>query len=1206
MPIDQHRGLILDTVNEGGERVTIIRAETGAGKSTRLPLFLAAEDDRARIVMSQPRRLAAKGVAERLRTSMLEDGTFGPSPVGLRLGHGTSAHSSRLNRVTLATAGYLVQRATHDPDYLGTFSHLIIDEVHERSVDVDLLCLLAKDALVEHPHLKLVIMSATVDARPYCKYFEVGMHRVLSVGERRFPVRAHFLDEMGFGDTLQQDFSKLQRQQQRLNDLGQHAVVSVPPRVVQAQLGLVPRAIAKIAAKDPKGGYAILVFLSGMQDIEQLHLSLSNMRIDGSELLVLAIHSDLLLDDQMKALEPAPAGVIKVVLATNAAESSLTIPDADHVICLGSHKQLQLDVAGSNGLGGQRTRLVQTFIPVSSMIQRAGRTGRVRPGRVYRLYPKQFANMMPAHEPPEVTRMSLAELVLQLKRAGGVNRPVRSILSRLLDPPDPGALDDSFKLLERTGVLSSVDDDEAELTKLGRFVAALNVDISTAFLLLDAYLLDLVPEVLILAAQQQAGKSIFWSPTPMHLTPQHYNRASAQAAVRRAVLEDGSFSDHVASINAIALFEQRTEGLSSMDSGIIASRAVSLLRIAKSVGQRLAGAVCAANDETTAEPRWRSFATLYDHPERVMRLRLLLRWHYGHTTLLGTQRRGGRGDTDVVALSVGNNMSPRLAQEVEGLWSHEQLVGHLGRLPGSTYESVREVVSDRITTRLVVTPCPPREDQWFPPAAPPSIATYEPSYNAGLRRAYASSGDGFFHPSTVLERLVHMKTRLRDMPVDVLFFQGDFVNLDRKEGHKRPINYDSMRVKVGMLIREDCDIADALGLPKNVVEAVKKMEWTEVDPPRPPRPKVQRSSRRTRKQGPVKPPPPPPKVIPGPKYFMVKFLLHPAHLEALEQHLRMHAQADGPRVLAALSPISCAQYLRDHQRRSVHGVAKFKQMLGAIQFLTNVDPASLVTLMGPLDKGRRRRKNRPKRKPVTFEEVVPPPPAVFERRRDVLAESSTLMDRVAGSISKGHFQSQHLEIPFLLTPEKAFQFRVDLPVPVTLLGPESKGRVLCARFSFMDNLRLEEMQTIRVVCSELQVLGADGDSFRAGMVTAMVDCEEWEELAKLAGGVERGGGGAHPELVSQATLVGQRLAKARRSFGLESAEDGSDTLVTQIDDVFKAWRVEAHPEIQREKLAARQLKAIGNPDFFELEKTTQSPAAQSDTVEPEVQEAEVN
>ena len=489
LPIEEFRDEILSRIAR--DRVTVIHGETGCGKSSCVPRFIveqhralavlralsqgarkgggrgrregggknasgtgagANDDSRTeqkqeqqqeqeqgpqsassgaraacRIFVSQPRRIAVTNLTQRLRS------TLGAHTVGLRMGHGVrDEHPDNL--VTFVTTGYLVRLMAHSPHQLRRITHLIIDEVHERSVEGDLVCLLARDLLRTHPTLRIVLMSATMHTDLYRTYFAeaddgtFGDMHCLSVGARRFPVEVlHTEDMVETFATLATDYrvevrkKRIAHQQEEgsddvnkdyffksLIDLSQRitmlttnpqAFAAVPTALAALQYKAVLHLVRGIA----EDGTGVLVFVSGILDITELHQLFETH----PRYWVVAIHSEIPYEEQELAFQPAPAGKVKVILATNAAESSITLPDVDVVICLGTHKELGYDPAS------HRTQLVNAWVSKASATQRAGRTGRVRPGIVFRLYSRKLHDeAFTEHSAAAVHQRPLQDVVL--------------------------------------------------------------------------------------------------------------------------------------------------------------------------------------------------------------------------------------------------------------------------------------------------------------------------------------------------------------------------------------------------------------------------------------------------------------------------------------------------------------------------------------------------------------------------------------------------------------------------------------------------------------------------------------------------------------------------------------------------------------------------------------------------------------------------
>jgi superfamily II DNA/RNA helicase len=369
LPIDEHEQTILQRIRSN--RVSIIQAETGAGKSSRVPVMILKAPPPDPLVplnlfISQPRRIAAKALVERLRAvePELKD------CFALRMGHGVREYESGKTRATFVTAGYLVRLLANYPGRFDKVSHLIIDEVHERSVETDLLCLLCRRLLHENGRIRLVLMSATLASTLYQTYFDVPQPP-LKVGARRFPVTEIFLDDFDSAFSLP---PKIKRNITSLIAEGKRMKCKeTPPLKYMEDLYPVVAHIAMIVGRP---GTSVLVFVPGMNEIVAVTEEIEKLCVDGVRYNCLPIHSDIPFEDQLDAFKkPAPDEVI-VIIATNAAESSVTLPAVDCVVCTGLCKQIIYSETS------HRQMLMPAWISKASATQRAGRTGRLRPGTV--------------------------------------------------------------------------------------------------------------------------------------------------------------------------------------------------------------------------------------------------------------------------------------------------------------------------------------------------------------------------------------------------------------------------------------------------------------------------------------------------------------------------------------------------------------------------------------------------------------------------------------------------------------------------------------------------------------------------------------------------------------------------------------------------------------------------------------------------------
>lgn len=334
LPVDHHEETILRAIEKN--RITIIQGETGCGKSSRIPVMIlkAPPPDESlkevKLYVSQPRRIAAKALVERLRAVEpdLKD------CFALRMGHGVREYEKPNTRAWFVTAGYLVRRLAGQPHLFDKVSHLIVDEVHERSVETDLLCLLCRRLLKRNKHIRLVLMSATLAAKLYQDYFGVP-EPPIKVGARRFPVEEVYLEELesrfALNSKMKSSLDYIKNQCQQLRCKG-------PPSVFYMEK-LYP-VVAQLALIVGKPGSSVLIFVPGMVDIVAITEAIELLHVSGIHFNCFPIHSDIPFEDQMDVFAKPEAEEVRVIIATNAAESSLTLPDVDHVICLGLCKQI--------------------------------------------------------------------------------------------------------------------------------------------------------------------------------------------------------------------------------------------------------------------------------------------------------------------------------------------------------------------------------------------------------------------------------------------------------------------------------------------------------------------------------------------------------------------------------------------------------------------------------------------------------------------------------------------------------------------------------------------------------------------------------------------------------------------------------------------------------------------------------------------------
>ena len=437
-----------------GARHAVLQAPPGAGKSTRVPLALLAESWCAgrRLIMLEPRRLAARAIAARLAHNLGE--SVGRT-VGYRMRQDTCV--SAATRIEVVTEGVLTRMLQGDPALEGVAA-VIFDEFHERSLQGDLglaLCLDARAQLT--PELRLLVMSATLEGAALARL--LGEAPLVSAPGRAFEVETRFL---GTGPPA--------------------LPAARAARAAQSAEGVVAQ-LTRRALREEHGD--LLVFLPGAREIRRVQAMLAEGELPAGVLL-LPLYGELTNAEQDAALAPTARGTRKVVLATNIAETSLTIPGVRVVVDSGLARRARFDPA--TGM----SRLETVRISRASAEQRQGRAGRVEPGVCYRAWSEGAHAGLAAFTAPEIADADLAPLALEL--AGWGTRDPLEL--RWLDPPPAAMLASARDLLGRLGAV----DGEARLTAHGRDMARLGVHPRLAHMLLCARALGAVPLAAQLAA----------------------------------------------------------------------------------------------------------------------------------------------------------------------------------------------------------------------------------------------------------------------------------------------------------------------------------------------------------------------------------------------------------------------------------------------------------------------------------------------------------------------------------------------------------------------------------------------------------------------------------------------------------------------------------------------------------------------------------
>lgn len=486
LPMYQFRDEIIQAVHD--HQVLIIVGETGSGKTTQLPQYLheaGFTKDGMKIGCTQPRRVAAMSVAARVAEEM-------GKRLGNEVGYAIRFEDNTSEKTVLKymTDGMLLRELLTDPE-LSEYAAIMIDEAHERTVSTDIACGLLKDIAKARPDLKLLISSATMDAQKFQKYFDDAP--IFNIPGRRYAVDVHY--------------------------------------TAQPEANYIAAAITtvfQIHITQPQGD--ILVFLTGQEEIEAMEANLQETaRKLGSnvkEMIICPIYANLPTDLQAKIFEPTPPNARKVVLATNIAETSLTIDGIVYVIDPGFVKENQY-----NPRTGMESLVV---VPCSraSAGQRAGRAGRVGPGKCFRLYTKQaWKNELDSNTMPEIQRTNLTGVILLLKSLG-----INDLLDfDFMDPPSTDTIVRAVEQLYALGALNNA----GELTKIGRQMAEFPTDPMFARAILAADKYGCVSEVLSIIAMLGEASALFFRPKD--------KKVHADSARARFTNKDGG--DHLSLLN---------------------------------------------------------------------------------------------------------------------------------------------------------------------------------------------------------------------------------------------------------------------------------------------------------------------------------------------------------------------------------------------------------------------------------------------------------------------------------------------------------------------------------------------------------------------------------------------------------------------------------------------------------------------------------
>ncbi|XP_046892313.1 probable ATP-dependent RNA helicase DHX34 [Hypomesus transpacificus] len=449
LPIYQYKDKIVDLVRTNS--VVVVAGDTGCGKSTQVPQYLLSSGF-SQIACTQPRRIACISLAKRVSFESLNQ--YG-SKVGYQIRFETTRTAA--TKLLFLTEGLLLRQIQQD-GALAQYQVLIVDEVHERHLHCDFLLGVLRSLLGTRPDLRLVLMSATINIKLFSDYFNHAP--VLQVPGRLYPIQVIY-------QPIPQE-----EQASRLEKLDPRPYLRVLQGIDQRY--------------PPEERGDLLIFLSGVAEIATIQEACQVYGTHTSRWIVLPLHSTLSLAQQDKVFDIAPPGVRKCIISTNIAETSVTIDGVRFVVDSGKVKEMSFDPKA------KMQRLQEFWISRASSEQRKGRAGRTGPGVCYRLYAESDYDAFAPYPIPEIHRVALDSLVLQMKSMS-LGDPLSFVF---IDPPPVSSIQTAVTYLRQQGALDSYGD----LTNIGSLLAQLPVDVVIGKMLVLGSVFNLVEPVLTVAA----------------------------------------------------------------------------------------------------------------------------------------------------------------------------------------------------------------------------------------------------------------------------------------------------------------------------------------------------------------------------------------------------------------------------------------------------------------------------------------------------------------------------------------------------------------------------------------------------------------------------------------------------------------------------------------------------------------------------------